>query len=144
MGSVSIEEVALFVWALALLLGCVIAVRARRGWATISMVSGSVLGVVCMVGAVIANVMMNRTMVVPAPAHAPLSSGSPSMVSFDHDRWDTIMNVTGFGLLLGLVIFVMGFVGFCNLYGTEVRRTAELEELAQALQGRLAASEDSR
>lgn len=60
-----------------------------------------------------------------------------STTSFDVERYQTILAIGGWMLLLGFLVFVGGFVGFFGRYGAAQRRTAELEGMVQALQERM-------
>lgn len=53
------------------------------------------------------------------------------------ERYQLLMNLSGGALLIGLVIFSVGFIGFCARYGAAERRAAELEGMVVVLQERL-------
>lgn len=108
-------------WTLSLAVGSLIAVRSLRFWASILVAIGSVvsaLGVITIVG------------FEGLEAWARYR-GRPGM------NYDVVGVIAGLSILGGLVLFVIGFLGIAARYGIMLRRTGELESLAEALQVRI-------
>ena len=106
-------------WALALLLGCIMAFRGRRWWATFTMLCGVIMQVSGFVGVVVPGFLMS-------------SRGSSSF-----DMMQMVMIVCALAIALGFLLFGIGFVGFCARYGATESRAAELEGMVQVLQDRM-------
>ena len=98
-----------------LLLGSIALLRCVKNWATIALLTGSILMLASFGGWGLLFL-------------SAFAIGWPSPV---------MMLVIGIMLAVGILSFIAGFVGVCAKYGVTARRAQELEGLLQQLQQRM-------
>lgn len=98
-----------------LLLGSIVLLRCVKNWATIALLTGSILML------------------------ASFGVWGSALLFVSGQDWSALLYVPVTGILLagGILVFIVGFLGVCVKYGVTVRRARELEILLEQVQQRM-------
>ena len=103
-----IQLVVFLGWVAALALGSILAIRGRKNWATVMLVTGVGLKVVSIVGLFATIFIMTSRMSSAMVSRSTVPS---------RDLSEIVAIGSAIGLGLGFLLFAAGFVGFCARYG---------------------------